>query len=198
MLSYDLESQKWDEDALDDNLWGNWSPGAVLFNDRYLFSFGTRSPKRKPKPGEEEEAKIIGWREVVLRDEVVPGIYVFDIEKGQWLPEPVKGLPNDGKVMPHAYRPLPGASVDCRDWFPRLFQIRKDEDDHRLALLWDIGMTNICKLIWCKFTIKICDTSTSNNPRFSANSLSRGFCPLDETTFQVINSAVGILKNLVR
>ncbi|KAL6192420.1 hypothetical protein ACLB2K_033510 [Fragaria x ananassa] len=201
MLSFDLESRKWDKDVLDDNFLGTWSPGAVLFQDRYLFSFGTRSPKRKPKTPEEEEAMIIRRRRVqeldewvyAEEDELVPGIYVFDLHEGRWLPEPVEGLPTDGKVMPHAFRPLPEAPLYFRGWNPRLFQIRKDEDDHRLALLWDaVGMTDECKLIWCKFMINRCETSTDDNPRFSANSLSPGFCPLDEDTFQIFNSAVGM------
>ncbi|KAK9947489.1 hypothetical protein M0R45_003112 [Rubus argutus] len=114
LLSYDLESGTWDDKY--DNFFGFWSAGVVLYNDRYLFSFGTQNlipPRRKM---------------------VVPGIYVFDIERRQWLPEPVEGLRTDGTVLPRVYRTKPADDYMGPGYSPYLFQIG---NKHKLALLWD-------------------------------------------------------------
>ncbi|KAL6221276.1 hypothetical protein ACLB2K_009027 [Fragaria x ananassa] len=203
MLSFDLESGKWDDDVLDDNFWGNWSPGVVLYKDRYLFSLGTMSPKRKPKPAPEEEFEEPRrmTRRVLVEvleeeEEEVPGIYVFDLQQREWLAEPVQGLPNDGSVIPVPYQPYP----DFKRFSPQLFQIRNDNENH-LALLWDSFSRLKCKLIWCKFILDVSpdtttdvstDTSSDDFRSFYAHSLSRGFCPLDEKTSFILSCAVGM------
>ncbi|KAL6226309.1 hypothetical protein ACLB2K_000272 [Fragaria x ananassa] len=195
MLSFDLESGKWDDDVLDDNFLGDWSPGVVLYEDRYLFSLGTRSPKRKPKPTSEEEleeprrmTRRVQEEEEEEEDEEeeeeeVPGIYVFDLQQREWLAEPVQGLPNDGTVIPVPCQPYPY----LKSFSPQLFQIRNDNKQH-LALLWDSSRGLKCSLIWCKFILDISPDFLS----FSAHSLSRGFCPLDEETSFILSCAVGM------
>ncbi|KAL6192395.1 hypothetical protein ACLB2K_033485 [Fragaria x ananassa] len=74
MFCFDLKSGSWDVLDLGDNFRGDWSAGVVLFEDRYLFSFGSQNPTR------EEDAEV-------------PGIYVFDIENRRWLSEPVEASP---------------------------------------------------------------------------------------------------------
>ena len=155
MLSFDLESGKWDDDLLDDDFWGEWSPGVVLYEDRYLFSFGTRSPKRRPIPEEPEDnpMRVEDVEEVRYREEEVPGIYVFDLKRRQWLSEPVQGLPNDGSVIPLVYRPLL-TTPDTLRFSPQLFQIRND-DDHHLASVGAKRST----LFWCKFVLDVAPES---------------------------------------
>ncbi|KAL6187167.1 hypothetical protein ACLB2K_043282 [Fragaria x ananassa] len=115
MLGFDFESRQWD--ILSDCHRGEWSAGVVLYDDRYLFSFCHQDP-------------TLG-----LGEEDVPGIYVFDIERCQWLPKPVEGLPTDGKVLPLIFRPNPVAYMPSY-YEAFLFQIG-NQDPHKLALLWD-------------------------------------------------------------
>ncbi|PRQ23203.1 putative galactose oxidase/kelch, beta-propeller, galactose oxidase, beta-propeller [Rosa chinensis] len=191
MLSFDLESGQWDEDFLDDNFWGEWSAGVVLYNDRYLFTFGDRSPKPSMSKVQEERQEPS-----YLDEEEVPGIYVFDLERGQWLPEPVEGLENNGTILPTVYKPNP--ELCCpRTFSPYLFQIG-NHDNRRLALLWDghgrhpTSDLPQCEITWSKFilTASTSTTTTDQTIHFSAHVLSNGFCPLAEFTSQVLNCAV--------
>ncbi|KAL6223839.1 hypothetical protein ACLB2K_002697 [Fragaria x ananassa] len=179
MLSFDLESGKWDEGSLDDNFEGYWSPGVVLY-DRYLFSLGTRSPKLNSEIIAANKKRDLEGKQKILEEEV-GGVYVFDLEKRQWLHEPVQGLPKDGTVIPWNFQPLP-KSYTGRRFNPYLYQIREDED-HHLALLWDSPGSHPpsggCSLTWCKFIVK-------------AHSLSRGFCQLDEDNYMLLNCALGM------
>ncbi|KAL6183586.1 hypothetical protein ACLB2K_044997 [Fragaria x ananassa] len=180
MLSFDLESGKWD--ILDDYSNGDWSAGVVLYDDLYLFSFCSQNPTRQ------EEAEV-------------PGIYVFDIERCVWLPEPVEGLPTDGKVLPLIYTPDPNRGQDLfldTTFSAFLLQIGKQEE-HKLALLWDGHGTHPetrgpqVKLVWSKFVLKRSTSSAADQyPHFYADSVSSGLCPLDDYTFDLINCAAGM------
>nr|XP_011463498.1 PREDICTED: uncharacterized protein LOC105351262 [Fragaria vesca subsp. vesca] len=176
---FDLKSRWWDVLDLGDNFRGDWSAGVVLFEDSYLFSFGSQNPTR------EEDAEV-------------PGIYVFDIENCQWLSEPVEGLPTDGKVLPVIYEPEPHLDPDefvDIAFSPFLLQIGKQEHN-KLALLWDGHGTHPeshgaqLNLVWSKFVLN-CRTSTTaqQDPHFYANSVSSGYCPLDDCTSDIVNCA---------
>ncbi|KAL6125426.1 hypothetical protein ACLB2K_073485 [Fragaria x ananassa] len=139
MFSYDLGTGEWDEGY--DNISGTWSAGVVLYDDRYLFAFGTQNPMSLPATMSMKPVQV-----------VVPGIYVFDIQQRKWLPEPVKGLPTDGITLPEVYETHDYESeADMYDdgsgseagpgYTPYLFQVEK-ENDHKLALLWDTERPN--------------------------------------------------------
>ncbi|KAM5548028.1 hypothetical protein ABKV19_002136 [Rosa sericea] len=187
MLSYDLETGEWDEDY--NNFSGLWSAGVVLYNDRYLFSLGSQNPLSPAVYGCERVQQV-----------VVPGIYVFDIKRRQWLPEPVEGLRTDGTVLPYDYQTRPEVRDIGPCYSPYLFQIGK-HNDHKLALLWESqrphpesGLPR-CLLIWSKFILNASTTvptSSDQIPHFYADSLSNGFCPLDEWTDQLLNCAAGM------
>ena len=91
MFSYDLENGKWDGTKYP-NFAGNWSSGVVLYDDRYLFAFGTQDPMSPQPYVRLKEAR-----------QVIEGIYVFDILQRKWLKKPVMGLPTDGTVLPCDY-----------------------------------------------------------------------------------------------
>ncbi|PRQ23201.1 hypothetical protein RchiOBHm_Chr6g0258761 [Rosa chinensis] len=199
MLSFDLESGKWDEDFLDDNFWGEWSTGILLCNDRYLFTFGNRSPKpsmgKQPPHEDEEEEKEDDYYDMDEDEDEVPGIYVFDLERRQWLPEPVEGLKTNGTILPTVYKPNPELCRPRR-FCPYLFQIGNN-DNRRLAVLWDSHGRHPtsdlpqCEISWSKFILNASTTTTDQTIHFSAHLLSNGFCPLAEFTTQVLNCAVG-------
>ncbi|PRQ23206.1 putative kelch-type beta propeller [Rosa chinensis] len=201
MLSFDLESRKWDENFLDDNFWGEWSAGVVLCNDRYLFTFGDRSPKpsMSKEPLHEEEKQEPSYLDDYYdidekEEEEVPGIYVFDLERGQWLPEPVQGLETNGTILPTVYKPNPELCRPRR-FTPYLFQIGNN-DNRRLAVLWSgrgrhpTSDLPQCQIAWSKFVLNASTTTTDQTIHFSAHLLSNGFCPLAEFTIQVLNCAV--------
>ncbi|KAL6189742.1 hypothetical protein ACLB2K_036144 [Fragaria x ananassa] len=179
---FDLKSRRWDVLDLGDNFRGDWSAGVVLFEDSYLFSFGSQNPTR------EEDAEV-------------PGIYVFDVENRRWLSEPVEGLPTDGKVLPVIYEPEPHLDPDefvDVAFSPFLLQIGKQEHN-KLALLWDGHGTHPeshgaqLNLVWSKFVLN-CRTSTTaqQDPYFYASSVSSGYCPLDDCTPDIVNCATGM------
>ncbi|KAL6189741.1 hypothetical protein ACLB2K_036143 [Fragaria x ananassa] len=179
---FDLKSTRCDVLDLGDNFRGDWSAGVVLFEDSYLFSFGSQNPTR------EEEAEV-------------PGIYVFDIENRRWLSEPVEGLPNDGIVLPVIYEPEPDIDPDLfveLAFSPFLLQIGKQEE-HKLALLWEARGTHPesqgpqLGLVWSKFVLnRSTSTTADQDPHFYASSVSSGYCPLDDCTFNIINCAAGM------
>ncbi|KAK9947490.1 hypothetical protein M0R45_003113 [Rubus argutus] len=135
------------------------------------------------------------------------GNICFDVERRQWLPRAVEGLRTDGTVLPRAYRTKP-------EWFhiddymgpgfsPFLFQIGNKHNDHKLALLWGSRGTRPksvvphCLMIWSKFILHMHaspETTTADDqiPHFSARSLSRGICPLDDSTYELLNCAPGM------
>ncbi|KAL6130189.1 hypothetical protein ACLB2K_068570 [Fragaria x ananassa] len=196
MLSYDLGTGKWDEGY--DNISGTWSAGVVLYDDRYLFAFGTQNPMSLPATMSMKPVQV-----------VVPGIYVFDIQQRKWLPEPVKGLPTDGITLPEVYETHDYESeADMYDdgcgyeagpgYTPYLFQVGK-ENDHKLALLWDIERPNPesglpqCLLYWSKFVLSPITIGTATvDPHFYVSSLSNGFTVLDEGTYRLLNCAAGM------
>ncbi|KAL6189755.1 hypothetical protein ACLB2K_036157 [Fragaria x ananassa] len=170
MLGFDFESRRWD--ILSDCYRGEWSAGVVLYDDRYLFSFCHQDP-------------TLGLGEVD-----VPGIYVFDIERCQWLPKPVEGLPTDGKVLPFIFRPDPVVYMPSY-YASFLFQIG-NQDPHKLALLWDVHGAHPesdghqVTIVWAKFVLN------RTTDHFCATSVSSGSCPLDDDTFEAINCAAGM------
>ncbi|KAL6187375.1 hypothetical protein ACLB2K_038774 [Fragaria x ananassa] len=179
---FDLKSTRCDVLDLGDNFRDDWSAGVVLFEDSYLFSFGSQNPTR------EEDAEV-------------PGIYVFDIENRRWLSEPVEGLPTDGKVVPVIYEPEPHLDPDefvDVAFSPFLLQIGRQEHN-KLALLWDGHGTHPeshgaqLNLVWSKFVLN-CRTSTTaqQDPHFYADSMSSGYCPLDDCTSDIVNCAAGM------
>ncbi|KAL6187384.1 hypothetical protein ACLB2K_038783 [Fragaria x ananassa] len=160
MLAFDFESRRWD--ILSDCYRGEWSSGVVLYDDRYLFSFCHQDP-------------TLG-----LGEADVPGIYVFDIERCQWLPKPVEGLPTDGKVLPFIFRPDP--VVYMPSYYEAFLFPIGNQDPHKLALLWDAHGT----IVWAKFVLN------RTTDHFCATSVSSGSCPLDDDAFEVINCAAGM------
>ncbi|KAL6226098.1 hypothetical protein ACLB2K_000063 [Fragaria x ananassa] len=101
----DLKSKSW---VLIDPCvpWCMRSTTAVVVRDWYLIFFAV-------------------WRPGT--DEYRPALYVYDIGRREWLPEPVQGLPNDGHIFPswEAVGPI-------SDSF--LMQVRRDE--LKLAAVW--------------------------------------------------------------
>ncbi|KAL6125422.1 hypothetical protein ACLB2K_073481 [Fragaria x ananassa] len=190
MLSYDLGTGKWDEGY--DGISGKWSAGVVLYDDRYLFAFGTQNPMSLPA--------TMSMKPV---QKVVPGIYVFDIQQRKWLPEPVKGLRTDGITLPHVYETHDYESeADMYEagpgYTPYLFQVGK-ENDHKLALLWESRRPNPgsglpqCLLYWSKFVLSPITIGTATvDPHFYVSSLSNGQAVLDEGTHLLLNCAAGM------
>ncbi|KAL6221639.1 hypothetical protein ACLB2K_005035 [Fragaria x ananassa] len=169
-------------------------PGGYIYSvgeRQYRFRLGTRSPKLNSEVIAANKKRDLKGKQKILEEEV-GGVYVFDLEKGQWLHEPVQGLPNDGTVIAWNFQPLP-KSYTGRRFNPYLYQIRED-DDHHLALLWDSPGSHPpsggCSLTWCKFIVKAC--TTDQNTCISTHSLSRGFCQLDEDNYMLLNCALGM------
>nr|XP_011468767.1 PREDICTED: uncharacterized protein LOC105349332 [Fragaria vesca subsp. vesca] len=194
MLSYDLGTGEWDEGY--DDISGKWSAGVVLYDDRYLFAFGTQNPMSLPA--------TMSMKPV---QKVVPGIYVFDIQQRKWLPEPVKGLPTDGITLPEVYETHDYENEADMDMYvagpgytPYLFQVGK-ENDHKLALLWESKRPNPgsrlpqCLLYWSKFVLSPITIGTATvDPHFYVSSLSNGHAVLDEGTHLLLNCAAGMVK----
>ncbi|KAL6226261.1 hypothetical protein ACLB2K_000224 [Fragaria x ananassa] len=189
MVSYDLGTKQWDDCY--PYFSGKWSTGVVLYNDRYLFSFGSQAPMSPAVTARRKPVRL-----------VVPGVYVFDIQERRWLDEPVKGLRTDGTVLPycfetHDYEAIPD-DYNCGPLYsPYLLQIGK-QNDHKLALLWECQYEHPdpsvaqCLLIWSKFILNPAPSSSDPIPPFYASSLTTGRCALDEWTDELFSCAAGL------
>lgn len=169
----------------------------VLYSD-YFFSFCSQNL-----------SQAVSARRDRVQQVVVPGVYVFDMKKREWLDEPVEGLRTDGTVLPRSYMARPGVDDIGPYYSPYLLQIGQ-QNDRKLALLWERQYPDPesrgprCLLIWSKFILNAVfpdpdpdtsDQSTSNqckSPCFYADSLSNGLCPLDVWTDQLLNCAAGM------
>lgn len=103
----------------------------VLYKDRYFFVDSSCNPINEDE------------------DEDVPGIYVFDIEVGEWLPSRVEGLDeNDEYVI---------TICDSHKQPPFLFKIGTDDGNNpKLALVWQPSVRGASfgpTVRWSKFTI---------------------------------------------
>lgn len=188
MLCYDLESGKWEElEQRPEQMCSEyWSPGVVLYNGRYLFSYGNFNPTTnkwadgfefEPYHLDEKKKKKNKWiLKESYKDIYTPGIYVFDIEQRKWLSDKVEGLPNDGKALPLPPKfPKYQQEDDVNDYSPTiktpyLLQIGVN---NKLALVWN----DKDKVCWSKFIIHPHSppaVSDDEPPCFRAQLLSNG------------------------
>lgn len=157
LVCCDLESGgKW-EALTEKPFWGYWSKGVLLY-DRYLFSFGLGHPYEDDR----------------LR---TANVYVFDIEQRQWLPEPVDGLPNDGKVLPFI---PPKTELGVGNVNPYLFLIGVDQGLPKLALVWATCEGGQGTVYCTKFIISRDDSTVS---LFKARIVSSGVHLLGKDTW---------------
>ncbi|KAM1596843.1 hypothetical protein ACFX1Z_031806 [Malus domestica] len=130
ILCYDPESRTWEAVEGGRSIYAVWSTsGVALYKDRYIFVYSSCHP---------------------IKDEDVPGIYVFDIERREWLPSRVEGL--DDEYVITVYN-----CGEHKRWQPFLFKIGTDEDNNpKLALVWQppVRWASFGPWVrWSKFTI---------------------------------------------
>nr|XP_011469828.1 PREDICTED: uncharacterized protein LOC105353047 [Fragaria vesca subsp. vesca] len=126
LFSYDIEEKRWE--CLCKHFWGEWATGVVLSGDSYLIAFGSRHP--------------------IKGDMERPGLWVFDINRRQWLDEPIEGLDEALPVIPDWVHDEVGYVYVY--YLPCLFQVGKD----RFALIWEESGNESYKLHCHKFTLQ--------------------------------------------
>ncbi|KAL6494893.1 hypothetical protein OROGR_030812 [Orobanche gracilis] len=158
LVRYDLEANKWDPFCV--FFWGDCSIGVVLEQDSYLVTYGTRHP--------------------VKLENDKPGVWVFDIRRGEWLDEPVKGLDKALPVIPHWDPGYEFLAYGYEYDLPRLYQVG---NERRLAMVWQELASDDRVNIHChKFTLQ----SPTTSGTFVARQLSNKVETLDGRTSKVI------------
>ncbi|KAL6128270.1 hypothetical protein ACLB2K_071625 [Fragaria x ananassa] len=161
LFSYDMKEKKWD--CLFKHFWGDWATGVVISGDSYLIAYGSRHP-------------IEDYREK-------PGVWVFDINRRQWLDEPVEGLDEALPVIPDwVYEEVGYVHVY---YLPCLFQIGK----HRFALIWEESGDESYKLHCHKFTLQ---APASADQPFVAQQLSNKVITLNGGNNEILGCTVGL------
>ncbi|KAL6223797.1 hypothetical protein ACLB2K_002655 [Fragaria x ananassa] len=163
MFSYDLGTGEWDEGY--DDISGKWSAG-VLYDDRYLFAFGTQNPKLPP-------ATMI--KGLPTDGTVLP--YVYETHDYEEEPDMYETRPG---YTPYLFQV--GKENDHK--LALLWESERPNPESGLPQ---------CLLFWSKFILNpITIDAATVDPHVYVSSLSNGFAALDEGTRILLNCAAGM------